>query len=849
MTRSLLGRGWRIALCVGVVLAPWGVFAQAPATEVFRSDFELGDLETGEDRVTEARFLREWRQRFHAPEAPLFMEGWLARRSPQGVRHLAIPIKGAGAHFTTIDSFPLSPGQIVRFRAWVRWDTLGESGSWELRLVPATESTSETKTEPKKSPDSERSERESADENGSDSDAERAIEQPALAEIHPDSVVLFSGDGASPEWQQVTGEWVVTDAFQKATLEIRLTGQRGVRGGTLALDEIVLERVPRILWSFRAPLRQIHVEDEYPLTVTSVGYPTDTYDLRFTLVDDSGRALHREKKILLVSDEYPIEFSPRFEWRTLGLRRGLYWVVFHLRARSGWEVEERRAFALTGTPPFVRGPGGVRWGIALDSRTEPGWLPLTDPQRLAIPIDKDTDAMPAWLSRYPVAERIGTLGTDDVPDLAALEKWVTQVRRWMWRDPASARAGKAGFDEWVQRAPFLRAGVILPTGEVQAPYGEPIVRTPTHAASARELLSFPVPDETWSAVLDLSDTPVEDRAIELARRLFLLAFREPVSVLAVNANELFVQRSDAEGMVATSALLVWHYATGFLCGAEPLEEERWDPNGVCLSFRRDDRDYLLVVGDEGAHELKLPSLTAVDVYDATGSRQRVESEELTVRIPVDRGPRLVAGLNLPVVRTLRSIEMQAQSSKDDPRRRTIRVAVTNRMPDAGEVSLALNLPASWSGDSRLPARRLAADERTEWLWDVEVPPWFGIEGPAVVTGTITVRTDDGESLEHPFEIAVDLTSTLIEVEPRSIGAEFAEVVVRNTSDAPLRFNIYLQLRPGSVDRTEVDQVIEPKAERVYRLDYPLAKPAGAELWIGVTVPDRQAFVNRVFEVE
>ena len=96
------------------------------------------------------------------------------------------------------------------------------------------------------------------------------------------------------------------------------------------LDEVTLESVPRIVWSFKGALRRIAQKDEYPLVVTSVRYPTDTYDLRFRVVDVAGKERFRESKILLVSDEYPIEFSPRLSWARHRLPRGIYTVVLDL---------------------------------------------------------------------------------------------------------------------------------------------------------------------------------------------------------------------------------------------------------------------------------------------------------------------------------------------------------------------------------------------------------------------------------------------------------------------------------------------------------------------------------------
>lgn len=794
-----------LAFLLGSLAWPCG--AQVPARTLFSSDFELDTLEDpAQSAITDPVYLRAWRQQFLDSRHPRFMVAAVAAGAPEGARHLSLPLRGARALLVTEEEFPLLPGQRLELRALARWDPLG-TGRWGMRVqVTGGESYS-----------------------------------------------LFEGSGESPAWAEIAGSFAIPAGAERGRVEIWLESEPGSRAGALGIDAIEIRAVPQLTWNFRGALRRIGVEDEHPLALRSVGYPADSYQLEFQVIDLVGAVRFGESKTLLVNEEFPIDYSPHLPWAFHDLPRGLYEIALHVRAASGWDWKEVRRIALAGTPEFERRAGGVAWGFEIDAyETEPEWLAPLAPDRILveIPAAMATGAAgaPRWLVTNPSREPALLIDPErgwGKEEIERLEPLLPELYTWYLRAGPRAAPVRTAFASHKERAPYLRVAAVHPRGQEHDAAPHDIVTAPE--AGARALLDFGPRSGPWSARVELGSTPIGDRSRELARALYLLVARAPAAIYLVHPETTLLDRLADGDLAASETLLVWEYVTGFLSGAEYVAAEPWDPDGHCLSFRRDGEEYLVVLCDGAPHTLLLPGGAGASGRDPFGTHVHLDADaEGRESIPVSRSPLLVRGLDFARLRTVESLRARGDDIRGRVEEQPVVLELTNHYPGAVRVALELRAPRDWEVDLGLEPRRVDAGKSAAWPLRVKVPPWFGIEGESRLEGIVRIETPAGATVASPVAIDVPMESPLVEIRALGVGTSDADILVRNRTGAPLPMHVYLLARPQGIERTWIDQELPPGAERTFHIRYPTPPD---ELWVGVTLPRHHSYVNKLVQVE
>ncbi|MEM7165917.1 MAG: hypothetical protein AAF581_10655 [Planctomycetota bacterium] len=756
---------------------------------------------------------------------PEFMEAVLgAGGSSDGDRYLRLRYQGGNALLTSRDALPVIPGARVRITAQARWDELG-GGHWEALLRFADGSVAS----------------------------------------------LYVGRDAASEWKQIGGENIVPAGNDKAWLEIWLHGYRGAKQqGELGLDEIVVETLPRVGVVWNGASRRIDVTDESPFDLKSFALPSaeEPYEMHLEILDRTGRRLHAEDRNFLITKEYPLDYSPRFSWDDLSISRGIYQLQMSLRSPQGYQLTESRAFALAGTPIFRYAPGPVQWGVELrDASKRPLWFDAVAPQRVLIHLSPDNqpqDLLPAWLPKETKSVVNAVLAQPsrwNVKKAKTLAPLVEDVLAWYWRgDP---QAGKAFFDALRGLAPYLVVGQELapgaaPTATPQtAPRGnaEVLVTPAATMITAGELLPFLAgAGDTHVSRIQLPapstapDAPVWDPHQDLARRLYTHAAAQPRAVFVQALEGLFLEHTVDGGILPTRSLLTWEFVVSFLSGASFVRVEEWDPNGICLAFRRDGAEYVAFFTDGADHTLTLHGGGNVRAFDSVGAPVTIASAGATVTIPVTRDPLLVAGLDLARIRTRRSLVAVSEGLIRNTDKQAVKISLTNHFPDVVRASFDAKLPKGWELDAPPEPRRLDPSSAHQWTLGVHVPPDAGVSVGAFLEGQLELELVDGERIQLPIRTPIPIKSSLVEIRSIGLGNEDADIVVRNLTDEPLRANVYLAVAPDGSDLVRRGEVLPPGVERTYQIRYPMTEGTKRQLLVSVSIPSRRAFANRVFDL-
>lgn len=840
--------------------APTSDPAVAPTIEgrvLYRTRFDLGELDRPEvDEISGflgslgLRAVTSLEPPEHLAELmadlgvqlPEFMEPVLAPGgAPDGDRYLRQRLRGGDALLITRDPVSLVPGAALHLSALARWDALGE-GSWE-----------------------------------------------ALVRLADGKVVsLFLGTGAQPEWRPISGRNVVPPQAQSGWLELWLYGRRaGVRDGELGLDDLVLEQRPRLGLAWQRALRRVDPRDEQPLTLRSHGLAgaADPYRLQLAVKGADGRRVWDQSTELLITDAYPMDYTPRVAWSALQLARGLYTLEVTLERADGARLHEVHSFALGGPPPFPRVPGAVKWGVELPhAGYEPRWLLGLAPDAVLVPVE----APPAgaagplladWLRRAPRFEVAGLLHEVrpwQEERSGDLELLTEHVRRWYWDgEPAQ---GQALLERLLARAPYIEIGYRLPRGVRTAPPpGEALVLASARAPDmpvTRERPTTPqtpgaqgtpaqdLPDPaTATAVRDLLagiarpfSTRIEvpggdDRSSALARSLYLHAAAAPRAVFVWADEALFEQSLIDGGALPTRAYLAWEFVVGYLSGATFVGEESFDPQATCLVYRRDGEEALVVFTEEAGHELILHAGDLAQSYDSLGTRRPLAGRDGKIVLPVTHDPLLVTGLDLARVRTVGSLVIEAAGVTRSGESQGVEIRLTNHYPGTTRVTLDLALPAGWVREHEVDALRLEAGSEGVWRLAVRVPPALGVEGATRLTGTLRLEPDGRPPVTLPIQREVPLESELVEIRAVGIGPTDADIVIRNRTGETIEARIYLAVEPSGTDRIIPRQTLLPGMEQSFHLSYPEVRGGPPrQLLVSVVMPARRAYANKVFPV-
>lgn len=772
---------------------------------------------------------------------PEFMEPVLAAGgAPEGDRYMRLRFGGGNALLTSKESLVLTPGARVRFSALARWADLG-SGHWE-----------------------------------------------ALLRLPDGKVVsLFVGRGELPAWQTVTGESVVPMGYTRGWLEVWVHGYGGPREGEFGLDNLLVETVPRVGVAWKDTSRRIESAEKQPLDLKSFGLPAydDPYQLHIEILDRFEQPVHVEDKQLLVNEQYPIDYSPRFSWKSMALPRGIYHLVMTLKSPKGNELTERRTFALAGTPIFRREPGAVEWGVELlDHAERPEWFDAVAPQRVLVALspaiaDQKQDPkgrLPEWLLKEKKTTVNGLLSQPHrwMPDAAAqLQPLLETVLAWYWTGDVAD--GLRFFQALRQQAPYLVVGQQLPVGVTAAPAmtdpkqdpGQALI-TPTPSGNAnvtaaealrvlqgargsyvsRIELRDDAPGGTAPPRATVADPSDRDPHARLGRLLYAHAAAQPRAVFVKEFEGLFQERLFDGGTVPTRSLLTWEFVVGFLSGADFVSEELWDPQGVCLVFRRDGQEYLAIFTDGAEHTVELFAGRGARAYNSLGSEVALTTTGSKVTLPVSRDPLLVAGLDLARVRTRRSLTAVSEGLIRNTEKQAVRVRLKNYFPDVVRASFDLQLPKDWELEAPVDSRRIDPDAQQEWVLAMHVPPVAGVDGAAYLDGTLRLERTSGEQIELPIHTPIPVESKLVQIRSIGLGAEDADVAIKNLTDKPIRANVYLAVEPEGRDVVRTAEILPPGVERTYQIRYGVADGVTRQLLVSVVIPAQRAYANRVFDL-
>lgn len=832
-------------LCVGIWSAASTIHAQeeAPAPAVvdfgakslFSADFDLGELNRVEIEE-ETRYIDRWLSRFYATRLPdwllpivreqglrlpEFMAPVLALGgSPDGDRYLRVRLRGADALLSTRrgpDRFGLEfePSVRLRWRLLARWDELGE-GSWDLKL--------------------------------------RLSDGTVLP--------LFEGQGARPEWTQLAGELILPADAERGDLEICVRGYRaGPRSGEIGLDAIQVETLPRLALEWKDTIARVAPTDEMPILVKSHGLPTsrESYRVEYQIDDASGLTVAHGEQPILVLEGKALEYTPRLSWRRWQLGRGVFTLHVRVRSPRGELLEEQRTFMLAGPAPFARGIGSTEWGVELDGAdTAPFWFEAVSPQRVLVRLGSHQVANPnaliTWLDRWPevLVSMVFANADWDETRVAALGDWLTRFRRWYWVDNVTPVEFVAGVRT---TAPFVQLGRQLDPGIVASSAEEtPLITLRPPERSWHEWrTALARLDSPWDARLDRgvpADARLGSEPGALAASAYVLAAFVPRTVFLVEpARTLFDQRTAGE-ILPRRSLLAWEFVTSFLSAAEFVGFEDWESDLHALAFNRYGAEYLVVFTDGRLGDLALLAGSGGRAWNELGDEVPLVIDAAErVHIPVGPSPRVVEGLDLPRVRTLRSFALASTGLLRNASEQQLTISMTNHFAQPIRVVPRFELPAGWRAEQAVGPKRCAAGARVEWDLAVHVPSYEGTGEVSKLTGELLLEGDDGMKITLPVQHEIPLSPTVVEIRTLGIGSTDADVAIRNVSGKPIVAHVYLSVRPHGSEVTRLRQTFPPNAELTFQIVYPEARDAaGRKLMVSVSVPSERVYENRVFEI-